>query len=525
MKITAKFYNNIFNIFIFLFFLIGVILSLKVGITHDEFHELESWNINKQIYSNYLLNKNLNTEFPYFEMGFYGIGFHLVSAPIEFLTGLLISVELGEEFKEIIIKHPSVFIFFILSGLYFKKIMFLITRDKNYANLCTVVYLLYPYLLGHSFFNLKDIPFLSVWMLSTFYLIRLFTLYHRNKKISFKHLFILSTSTAYLFSIRISGILILIEYLIFFLVFLNIYHYKVSEFLFKNLKYFVFFIIILISIFFSLHPNYWDNPFMVINSIKYMSQHIQTACTVTLGECMKAQDLPSSYIPIWLFFKLPILILIGIAIFPFTEKKMFSDQNIRFIVGALIITILFIIFFLIFSNVNLYDELRQIMFLVPLFLIIGFTSIYFFSKKMSLVVLPLLILLFVHQNIKIFPYNYVWLNNFTHLTQVNGMFELDYWGVSSKNVSNFIKQKKIKSNECIVSNGYGRIKVFLNEQNKCILPLNNLHKKNKRPFYVILMERLLNKGLPNNCKLIHNEEINLNYSKESLIMAKIFKCT
>ena len=83
---------------------------------------------------------------------------------------------------------------------------------------------------------------------------------------------------------------------------------------------------------------------MVINSIKYMSQHIQTACTVTLGDCMKAQDLPSSYIPIWLFFKLPILILIGIAIFPFTEKKMFSDQNIRFIVGALIITILLIIF-------------------------------------------------------------------------------------------------------------------------------------------------------------------------------------
>ena len=107
------------------------------------------------------------------------------------------------------------------------------------------------------------------------------------------------------------------------------------------------------------------------------------------------------------------------------------------------------------------------MFLVPLFLIIGFTSIYFFSKKISLVVLPLLILLFVHQNIKIFPYNYVWLNNFTHLTQVNGMFELDYWGVSSNNVLNLIKQKKLKSNEFIVSNGYGRIKVFLNEQNKC----------------------------------------------------------
>ena len=50
-----------------------------------------------------------------------------------------------------------------------------------------------------------------------------------------------------------------------------------------------------------------------------MSNHIQTVCTTTLGDCMKAQDLPPSYIPIWLF-KLPIIILIGLALFPLVEK-------------------------------------------------------------------------------------------------------------------------------------------------------------------------------------------------------------
>ena len=39
---------------------------------------------------------------------------------------------------------------------------------------------------------------------------------------------------------------------------------------------------------------------------------------------MDALNLPSSYIIIWLFFKLPLLSFIGIALFPFTEKKIFS---------------------------------------------------------------------------------------------------------------------------------------------------------------------------------------------------------
>jgi hypothetical protein len=39
-----------------------------------------------------------------------------------------------------------------------------------------------------------------------------------------------------------------------------------------------------------------------------------------------------------------------------------------------------------------------------------------------------------------------------------------------------------------------------------------------------LMERSTKKGLPNNCDKIHSEEIQMNFSKENLVMAKIFKC-
>ena len=48
--------------------------------------------------------------------------------------------------------------------------------------------------------------------------------------------------------------------------------------------------------------------------------------------------------------------------------------------------------------------------------------------------------------------------------------------------------------------------------------------KNERPFYVVLLERGLKKGVPNRCKSIHHEEVNINFSKEKLILAKIYIC-
>ena len=57
-----------------------------------------------------------------------------------------------------------------------------------------------------------------------------------------------------------------------------------------------------------------------------MSKFWHEICTLTLGTCMVSSDLPASYYFIWLFFKLPILIIIGILLFPFVEKKIFEND-------------------------------------------------------------------------------------------------------------------------------------------------------------------------------------------------------
>ncbi len=525
MRKLLNFKKNYFYFFLFLYLILGIFLSLSVGITHDESHDLLVWNLNKQLILNFLFGNNYDVSFLESGGKYYGFGFHIASFPIEiFINSISNFIDIKDNARVLVNKHATVFLFYVISSLYFNKILFYITKNKEYSFACTLLYLLYPYLLGHSFFNIKDIPFLSVWLIATFYIIKISKCLINHNIIRFKDLFILSILTAYLLSIRISGILIFLEYFIVFLFLTNILNIRIKDFIIKFYKQFFIFFFTVIILFYILHPSYWLNPLAVIDGIKYMSQHLQTVCTVTMGKCMKAQNLPSSYLPLWLMFKLPLLVLCGLLIFPLIEKKLFKDKINTLIIGSLIITTISIILLLILFNTNLYDEIRQVMFLVPLLFVISLSSIYFLSKKISLITVVFFSVIFVYQNVKIYPYNYIWINNFSNFIKVGDNFELDYWGVSTKMIAKKLNNENIEIDNCIITNRIDGVKAFVSDMNTCFLPIQKLHSKNTRPFYVALTERSLNKGLPNNCVNIFNEKIKLNFSKEELILAKLYRC-
>jgi GTP-sensing pleiotropic transcriptional regulator CodY len=118
------------------------------------------------------------------------------------------------------------------------------------------------------------------------------------------------------------------------------------------------------------------------------------------------------------------------------------------------------------------------------------------------------------------------LNNFSSFLNVSENFELDYWGASTKNVAKFLYKEKLDKNSCIISNRNEALGYFLKKSrnHNCFISFRNLDKKNPRPFYVALMERKLNKGVPNKCAKIYEEKIQLNLSKEKIVLAKVFKC-
>jgi hypothetical protein len=517
--------KNYFYIFLLAYFLIGVYSSINVGITHDEAHSNWVWELNKKKIDNIFFNNGNDISFLDTYHGYYGVGFYFISTPIEIIFSKLFNFDnINQEGKILILKHPTVFIFFILSGIYLKKIIHFVTNNKFFSNLSAIFFLSYPYLFGHSLFNIKDVPMMSIWIVCTFFLIKILNNYFYNTKIIKKDLIILSLLTAYLLSLRISGLLILLEYLIFLFFYLTVFKINFINFLRKNFYNLFLFLMVFGAITYLFYPSFWHDPTKFIESFLFMSQHIQTVCTKTLGVCMEAQNLPSSYLFIWLFFKLPILILIGLFLFPLVEKKLFFEKKNTLIIAPLLTTIFLIIFLFILFGVNFYDELRQVLFLIPLIFIISLTFLFNFSKKFSIFAMSFFIVFFIFQNLKIFPYNYLWLNNLNIFLNVQKNFELDYWGVSTKKIAQFINTQKKNKDICIISNRNDGIKYFLKQETRCFKPFNELYLNNKRPFYVALMERSLNKGTPNKCRIIYKEEIKINFSKEKIVLGKLYVC-
>jgi len=518
-----------FLLAIYLF--VGSIYSLKTGISHDEFHEQQNWEFNISLIKNYFFDKDLDSRFINFQDKYYGIGFHLISQPVQHLLGNIIEEHQGIDIvgSHLIAKHIMTFLFFFISGVYFVLIISKIISNRYFLFTAATLYLFYPYLLGHSFFNPKDIPFLCLWIVCSYYSIRLFEKLIIYKDISYKYTFFLAFITAFLISIRISGVLIFIQFLCTFLIFKN--NEKLSI---KNYQKFLIFFVFFISFVYLLYPVFWKDPLSIIVAIEYMSNYFNDVCTLTLGVCMKSKNLDSTYIPIWLLVKLPLIVLIGILLIPFVEKKIFVNKKNNLYFGTILISAFLIPVILILTKVNLYDELRQILFLVPLFFILGVISLYLFSVRLFYILSIITSFIFITENIKIYPYQYAWFNTPSRFLNLNNNFEIDYWGISGRELSNELKKisKNNQSNRCVLVSPLWTAKHFLSKKHNsdrndfnCFGSWSDVDSNFERPFWAIQNVRNLKKSEIFKCETVYISKFKLLFSKEDLVTGKLLNCT
>ena len=519
----TKLNNKYFYILILIFSIIGIILSLNVGISHDEIHEKKNWEFNKNLVNKTF--KNEKFEENYIDK-YYGIGFHIVSQPFQILFSKLSKDHLEVSNPGILLlsKHPVVFLMFLISGIFFFKILNFLTKNSYFSYLGTFLYILYPYLLGHSFFNLKDIPFLSAWLVCTYLSFKIINIYIDKNFFSLKYVFLLSVLTAFLISIRISGVLIFLQLFITLIIFFLTYSIqkeKIKSFI-LTIFFYVFFTILFIIF---LYPISWNNPLELFNAIKFMSNHYNDVCTMVLGKCIESKNLDPTYIPIWIILKLPIFILVGLVLLPFIEKKVMTDSKNKIFFGTLLSSAFIIPFFLIFNNVPLYNEIRQILFIVPIFFLLGLVSIYFFFKKKIYIFLTFFLFFFIYENIKMFPYQYTWFNLPTRFLDIEKNFELDYWSISGKNLALSLKKIGINQSTCIVVSPKHSVEPFLFDQkNNCYFPWGALNTNIKRPFFAIQTGKNLRTSIPYKCSIVHQEKIKLSFYKKDLVAGNLIKC-
>ena len=112
---------------------------------------------------------------------------------------------------------------------------------------------------------MKDIPFLSVWLISTYYFLNIIEDFFYEKDIKFSKIILVSFLTSFLISIRILGLAIFLQYLISFIILFNIKNINLFNFIKENYKRAFLLISSLLILIYFMNPVLWLNPLELIN--------------------------------------------------------------------------------------------------------------------------------------------------------------------------------------------------------------------------------------------------------------------
>lgn len=367
------------------------------------------------------------------------------------------SLRLTDTREIYLMRHLVTFLIFFLSVIFFYLICKNKFKDWKIALIGPIFLILSPRIFADAFYNSKDIPFLSMFIISIYTLIK----FHEKKTYSMA--IIHALTCAILIDIRIIGIivptisifLVCIEYM------LNLfYNYRFKT----NLRSTVIFAISVVILIILFWPILWKGPiYQFTEALKQMSKYPWSGNILYLGNLANAMDLPWHYIPIWIAITTPIIYLlffiIGIAIL----LRSFSINPLNFYLkqkeDIVFLLWLFIpLVYVIEEHTVLYNAWRHLFFIYPALLLIsiyGLTSILNIinnklrGKILKITKLGLILIILLSLGNTAFtmiiyhPYQNVYFNSLAgnNMNEIKNKFEMDYWGLSYRKGLEYILDK------------------------------------------------------------------------------------
>ena len=128
------------------------------------------------------------------------------------------------------------------------------------------------------------------------------------------------------------------------------------------------------------------------------------------------------------------------------------------------------------------------------------------------------------ENIIINPYQYVWFNLPSRYLDLTKNFELEYQGISGREISKFLVNYKPQTS-CILANPLLSVKPFLNDTNfKCFDIWQKIETSYERPFLAVQNVRNLKRSIPYKCKSIFETSFKLLFHENKITTGKLLKC-
>jgi hypothetical protein len=113
-------------------------------------------------------------------------------------------------------------------------------------------------------------------------------------------------------------------------------------------------------------------------------------------------------------------------------KRICRDPFHRIAYLTLLFGSVYVLIVIIPLRARLYDETRQLLFIYPLLFLLAFIAIYLVSRKLVLVAAVLTVGIFCWDQARLYPYQYVYFNEFGRFLDIDSLFETDYWGISAR---------------------------------------------------------------------------------------------
>lgn len=429
------------------FFLYGCLVFKDYGIGVDERIERDSTLINyKRMFPSVMKYKTDTVDFESlpdlseWKDRYYGVSLQIPAVMIEHFFNFELS------YRRIFqIKHLYTFCLFFVATIFFYHLGKALLKKRRWAFLAVVMLILSPRILGESFYNMKDLYFLSIYVITTYFVMRFL------KKPNWKSMLLLGISTGFCVNTRVvGGILIVLALL--FAVILSIQN-KTWK---KVVPLAVGTGVISLGTYILVTPITWTNTVQeIFNVMKTFSNYTKWPYDfLYMGEAVNAMELPWHYMFVFIGITTPLvylaLFLLGLVtksvswVKELAAKKRPDADFYTELTCLLLIVIPFA--YVLISRPVLYTGWRHFYFMYPtmiLFAAMGVEWIYskISGRKSLLYTLSILFggyLLWIGGWIvKNHPYEYGYFNVIGKRTAAEN-FERDYWGMSSYDCLNFI---------------------------------------------------------------------------------------
>jgi len=344
------------------------------------------------------------------------------------------------------IRHFFNFLIFYISSIFFYLLLRL-RFNKSLSIIGIIFFILSPRIFADSYYNMKDLVFLSFFTLSLYFGVKFLN------KPTYSNALLASITSAVSIDVRILGIIVPFI-IIFFSMISFLDNKKIFKESFKKLALFTFLLCFFVVLFW---PFLWLDPLNnFITSIKLLSAYPMRLSVFYFGDYISSTNLPWHYPIVWIFITTPItylsfFILGSILIFykfskrfiQLSNKAGYTDPwhgNSERMDIIFFLIFYFTIFLVIQLNSTLYGGWRHLYFIYPCLILISvrgleYVSKFFKFKYLIYLIMPFIIYTFIWMS-KNHPYQYVYFNALVN--NIDKKFELDYWGTSNKDTLTFI---------------------------------------------------------------------------------------